>query len=382
MPVGEIIAIGTELLLGEIQDTNTVFIARTFRDAGIDLYRTMIVGDNSERISHAINEAFLRADIVITTGGLGPTVDDPTRSAVAKAFSTDLEFHPELWDQIQNRFQRFHRQATGNNQRQAYIPHGAIPIENQVGTAPAFYIENGSRILVSLPGVPREMEHILKTSVMPLLSAKYELKGIIKAYVLHTAGVGESQVDEWIGDLETQANPTVGLLAHPGQVDIRVTVKAASEAEADTLITEMVKKIRERVKGAIYGSNQETLEGVLSRELNARGWSLAVFESGLGQAIAQPLETAGISAAQYKLSQNGNEPEFIKRLIEENRGQNTADVILGVKFDPGDVRQDLSIALSTPNGFYSAERSYGGPPQSGPAWAVQTTLDFIRRKLD
>jgi len=381
MPVGEIIAIGTELLLGEIQDTNTASIARTFRDAGVDLYRAMIVGDNSERIARAINEALERSDIVITTGGLGPTVDDPTRLAAAIAFSTDLEFHPELWDQIQVRFQRFHRQATDNNRRQAYIPHGAIAIENQVGTAPAFYMQNGKGMLVCLPGVPREMEHILKTSVIPLLSSKSNLKGIIKAHVIHTAGVGESQVDEWIGDLETQANPTVGLLAHPGQVDIRVTAKAASELEADALISKMVEKIRERVGVAIFGSNQETLGQVVCKELKVRGWSLAVIETGFGQAIFQPLESAGVSVFPRVSLQDGCEPRELRRFLDETYSQKTVDVILGAAYYPGSVQQDIHLVLSTPNGTSTADRSYGGPPQAGPAWAVQTALDFIRRKL-
>src|SRR5512135_2170348 len=138
MPAAEIIAIGTELLLGEIQDTNTRYLARLLRDYGVDLYRTTIVGDNVDRIAHAIRESLSRCQIIITTGGLGPTVDDPTRQAVAMAAGTELEFQPQLWDQIQDRFERFGRNPTENNRRQAYIPRGAIAMENPVGTAPAF----------------------------------------------------------------------------------------------------------------------------------------------------------------------------------------------------------------------------------------------------
>ena len=154
MTSAEIIAIGTELLLGEIQDTNTHYLARTLRDDGIDLYRTTIVGDNLERIAQAIREATNRANIVITTGGLGPTVDDPTRQAVALAIGTGTEFRPELWDQIQARFKRFNRLATENNRRQAYIPSGAFAVENPVGTAPAFIVEKPGHVIISLPGVP------------------------------------------------------------------------------------------------------------------------------------------------------------------------------------------------------------------------------------
>ena len=138
MSSAEIITIGTELLLGEIDDTNATYIARELRDVGIDLYRKTTVGDNARRIAQTIQEALQRTDIIITTGGLGPTVDDPTREAVALAVGVETEFRPELWEQIQNRFQRFGRKPTENNKRQAYVPKGAIPVENPVGTAPSF----------------------------------------------------------------------------------------------------------------------------------------------------------------------------------------------------------------------------------------------------
>jgi nicotinamide-nucleotide amidase len=165
MPTAEIIAIGTELLLGEIQDTNTRYLARLLRDHGVDLYRTTIVGDNVERIAQAIRESLARCQIVITTGGLGPTVDDPTRQAAALAVGVDLEFRPELWDQIQDRFKRYNRPATENNRRQAFIPKGAIAVENPVGTAPAFIVETPTQAIVSLPGVTPEMEYLIKKAV-------------------------------------------------------------------------------------------------------------------------------------------------------------------------------------------------------------------------
>ncbi len=141
MPSAEIIAIGTELLLGETTDTNTRFIAHALRSLGVDLYRTHTIGDNAGRIAQSVREALDRTDIVITTGGLGPTVDDPTRQAIAQALGLELEFHPELWEQIVARIARYGRTATENQKRQAYIPAGAIVIENPVGTAPAFIVE-------------------------------------------------------------------------------------------------------------------------------------------------------------------------------------------------------------------------------------------------
>lgn len=381
MPVGEIIAIGTELLLGEIQDTNTSYIARAFRDAGIDLYRTMIVGDNIDRIAQAIREALARADIVITTGGLGPTIDDPTRPAVARAFDAELEFKPELWEQIQVRFQRFHRQATENNQRQAYIPRGSIAIENQVGTAPGFYFNNEQGIVISLPGVPREMEFMLQQKVLPMLIERYELKGIIKSYVLHATGVGESQVDEWIGELETQTNPTVGLSCHPGQIDIRVTAKAASEQEADALIADTVAQVQKRVGMAIFGSNRETLEQVVRSRLEMHKWSLSLTECGVDGSIAERLSAAGYPAVHAHIIPLVCQPEDLQRVALTNRAKDQADVSLAAGYCAGLVQQDLYLYLITPNSTLEANRSYGGPPQSGPAWAVKTALDFVRRNI-
>jgi molybdenum cofactor synthesis domain-containing protein len=159
MPVAEVITIGTELLLGVIQDTNTSFIAKTLNSAGIDIFHASMIGDNEERIALEIRAALKRADIIITTGGLGPTIDDPTRDAVALAFNRRTEFKPELWDQILARFKAYGRTPTENNKRQAFIPEGAVAIPNPVGTAPAFYIEENHKILFSLPGVPSEMKN-------------------------------------------------------------------------------------------------------------------------------------------------------------------------------------------------------------------------------
>ena len=156
MPTLEIITIGTELLLGEITDTNSTYIARTMRDHGIDIYRITTIGDNPNRIANTIKEGLQRADIIITTGGLGPTIDDPTRQAVADAVGRQLVFLDQLWEQIVERYKNFGRKPTENNRRQAYIPENAIPIHNPVGTAPCFIVEQDSKFIISLPGVPQE----------------------------------------------------------------------------------------------------------------------------------------------------------------------------------------------------------------------------------
>ena len=381
MPSAEIIAIGTELLLGEIQDTNTRYLARTLRDAGIDIFRATIVGDNTERIAQAIQEALGRTNIIITTGGLGPTVDDPTRQAVALAIGVETEFRPELWDQIVTRFKRYNRQTTENNRRQAYIPKGAIPVENPVGTAPSFIYETGEHSIISLPGVPREMEFLIEHAILPYLRQRYALKGTIKAKVFHISGLGESQVDECIGDLETYRNPTVGLLAHPGQVDIRVTAKADSIEEADRLIDELAEIVRQRLGDAIFGDDFDTLEEVTAKKLSDLGWKLLVVECGLGGELRGALKRAHFPEEQVVvLPQVSDENNLIKNISKIN-DEFRADAILIVNYQPGVEKQLVKIDIVAPFGKKKDSFSYGGPPASGIPWAVNMSLDYLRRNM-
>lgn len=379
MASAEIITIGTEILLGEIVDTNARYLARSLRDAGIDLYRKTSVGDNSRRIAQAIQQSLERCDIVITTGGLGPTVDDPTREAVALALGVELEYREELWEQIKSRFQRYGRQPTENNRRQAYIPKGAIAIENPVGTAPIFIAELGSQVVISLPGVPREMETLMEISVIPYLHQHFQLHSIIKARVLHSAGTGESQIDDLIGDLEELSNPTVGLAAHSGQVDIRITAKAGSSEEADALIEPVEQTIRQRLGNWIYGADKETLEAIALEALHRNGWTLAVLESGLGGDLIRRLaSTPGPFLGGQMLTEIPS-PEALLASTEDYRQERGADVGLGVAIHPAGVKQDVYFALITPEGRQQFTRPYGGPPGYAPNWALHHSLDIIRK---
>lgn len=255
MPRAEVITIGTELLLGEIVDTNTQEVVRTLRQVGVDVYRTTTVGDNVPRIAAAMKESLSRADIVITTGGLGPTVDDPTRQAVAQAVSAELVFREDLWQQIQDRLHEFHREVTENNKRQAYVPRGAMVLENERGTAPAFILEDPRGTLVALPGVPPEMRYLLENKVLPWLKHRYALKHVILSKNIKTTGAGESKIDDVIADFERLENPTVGLSAHKGSVDVRITAKAGSPEEAQALIKDVENKLRERLSPWIPAEN-------------------------------------------------------------------------------------------------------------------------------
>jgi competence/damage-inducible protein CinA-like protein len=378
MPSAEIITIGTEILLGEIQDTNTRHIALSFRDAGIDLYRTTTVGDNPQRIAEAIQQALIRCEIVLTTGGLGPTVDDPTRAAIALAVGVETEFRPELWDQIRDRFRRFGRLPTENNKRQAYIPKGAIAVENPVGTAPAFIVETDRYAIIALPGVPREMEYLLANAVLPYLRQRFGLQGTIKTRVLHTAGVGESQIDDLIGDLESLANPTVGLAAHSGQVDVRITAKAGSAAEAEALISPVEADIRQRLGGWIYGVDQETLEEVALRNLSERGWKVAVVEAGLGGELVRRLSNRADGFVGGEVLPGRPSPEELLAAVDAYRQSRGAEVGLGVAVHVGAKRHEVHLVVISPSGVQQVTRPYGGPAENAPRWGMHHALDTIR----
>jgi nicotinamide-nucleotide amidase len=364
MPSAEIIAIGTELLLGEIQDTNTRYLALRLRDANIDLFRATMVGDNPQRIAQAIAEALSRSDIVITTGGLGPTVDDPTRLAVAMAVGVDTEFRPELWEQIQNRFQRF-----------------AFAVENPVGTAPAFIVENGEKTVISVPGVPREMEYLIENRVIPYLKEHYHILGTIKACVLHTSGVGESQVDEWIGDLETLSNPTVGLLAHPGMIDIRVTAKASSLEEADRMIGVVVGQITERLGEHIFGRDHDTLEKISQALLEHSGWKFCAAEFGMSGELYKRIKDMPALIEPVLIGSEPILPETLCEQLTRMLGETQAQIALGASYLPGPEKQTVHIITVTSAGQQSITRSYGGPPQQGLPYSVNTAIDYLRRSL-
>jgi len=380
MAKAEILTIGTEILLGEIVDTNSRYIARKLRDHGIDIYWLSTVGDNPERIAEAIRQGMKRSEIIISTGGLGPTVDDPTREAAAMAFGVQNEFRPELWQQVQDRFARFGRTPTENNKRQAYVPKGALAIENPVGTAPAFILETNKNAFIALPGVPREMEHLMEHAVIPYLRKRYGLQGLIKTRILHTAGAGESAIDQQIADLETLSNPTVGLSAHAGAVDIRITAKARSEGEANQLIQPIETELRQRLAEWIYGVDEETLEEIALTHVEQLGWKLAVVESGLGGRLTQRLartEHQAFLGGEVQ-AEHPNQDQLMAdcRSFRQSR---QAEVGIGISLHPAEDKQNLHIVIISPVKESAITRSYGGPPKLAAHWAVNMCLDLVRR---
>jgi competence/damage-inducible protein CinA-like protein len=368
MSSAEILTIGTEILLGEIVDTNTRHIALTLRELGVDLYRTVTIGDNVERIAAAIRDSMAHAEIIITTGGLGPTVDDPTREAVAKALGVETEFREELWQQVTAAIKKYGRKPAENQKRQALVPKGALGVLNPVGTAPAFIVERGRNSIISLPGVPNEMEYILHESIVPYLQKRFDLHEVIKVRVLHTSGLGEGTVDEKIGDLETLPNPTVGLAAHTGVVDIRIAAKAQGEAEAQAMIADIEGRIRARLGDAVFGVDDDRLEKVVLDLLAKRGWSLTAIESGLNGLLARKLPNV--------TSLTGLTAVSLMEALRAAHADSKTDVALGVTVHIADHSADM--ALITPRGEKTHRTTYGGPPSSLPRWAMNLALNWLR----
>ena len=384
----ELIAIGSELVLGEIVDTNSAHIARTLRGIGLSVERTTTIADDLPKITALIKEACARTPIVITTGGLGPTVDDPTRAAVAAALDQGLVFHPELWQQIKERFARWGRIPGENNRQQAYIPEYGTPVENPVGTAPAFWVEHqagyGPGVVISLPGVPREMEFLLTQRVVPYLRERFGLTGCIKARVLRTIGIGESNIDQLIGELEKLVNPTVGLNAHAGNVDIRITATAASEAEADVLIAPVEAQVRAALAEHIYGVDREVIDQVVGRLLEASHRRIAIAEYGtLGQLNAR-LAVIPMAAAVFAGAAPLSADEDLASAAERLRASHGAHIGLALRVFQGAGPMDprgLEYAISDTSGADTQRFGYGGPPASLPIWATTAMLNMLWRRL-
>jgi hypothetical protein len=253
-----------------------------------------------------------------------------------------------------------------------------LVIENPVGTAPAFIVESPRGVVISLPGVPREMETLLVQAVLPFLKKRFDLHEVIKVRTLHASGIGEGSLDELIGDLEILTNPTVGLTAHSGVVDVRIAVKAPTEALADTLIAGVEKDVRSRLGANIFGTDAETLEGVTLEAVALRGWTLACFESGMEGALLTRLARSGHPA--YR---DGNSrlvaPAELAAAAETALQETGASISIGVALAAAGEQQEIHLVLITPRGREERSLTYGGHPRNAPRWAANMALDWLRR---
>ena len=288
----ELLSIGSELLLGQIVDTNSAWISQRLAEVGANIYYKTTVGDNLRRMVEVLSQAVDRSDVVITGGGIGPTEDDLTREAVAKVFGVDVVTHEESLRELRDRYQRRGFIVTKNNEKQAQIPSGAKVVKNPNGTAPAFFMEGETATVICLPGVPFEMKWLMMQEVIPYLQRRFDLRETIHYRVLKVIDMGESAVDDKIGHLIAgSSNPTVGVLARPGQVDVRIASRAESKDDALAMIEPMEVRVRAILGQHIFGVDDETIESVVGELLAKFDASVAVYEDLSGGAVAEVLRT-------------------------------------------------------------------------------------------
>ena len=405
----EIIAIGSELVLGQIIDTNSAFIAGRLLENGIEVIQTTTVGDDLNRMEGVIKGAIDRSRVIITTGGLGPTEDDLTREAIANVTRRPLAFQPHLMEQIEAIFRKRNFRMTENNRVQAYIPEGAIPIENPKGTAPGFIVEDSYWSIISIPGVPSEMEYLIENAVIPYLRKRFRLQQqIIQYRVLRACGLGEGALGLQIKDLMKESkNPSVGTLAAVGDVRIRITAKADDPDGASTLIENMEREIRNRLGSLIYGVDGETLQGNVARELERSNLTLSVVETLTGGIVSQKLGAAGSPSfvqgfvlpsdlSQRKFLQlEPNEFNSIRRdplrftdtMAQKTRDEAGTDIGLALfgraveEQGRGEYGMEIYQSLSTSSGMKNQSYPLGGEVLTVRERASILALDMVRKYL-
>lgn len=355
----EILCVGTELLLGDIVNTNAAYIARELARIGIELYHQTVVGDNPERLKRALNEAFDRADLVVTTGGLGPTFDDVTKETVAAYFGKKMVRNQEAMDRISSYYEKRGIELTDNTKKQADLPEGCIAFQNNHGTAPGLAIEGRGKVVIMLPGPPSEMIPMFDGSAVPYL-LQYSGKTIVSSTV-HFFGIGESLLESRMHEyMLAHNNPSVAPYAKDGEVQVRVTASACTKEEADAMIRPVVAEICRDYGKYLYGVDVGTMQNALVRELRTKGLTIAVAEgcSG-GNVIKRITEVPGsdqvfemgvvtnTSRAREKLA--GVRPETMARygIYSEETAREMAE---GIRRSSG---ADIGIAITGRTGLES-----------------------------
>ena len=291
----EIIAVGTELLLGNIVNTNAQYLSEKLSELGIDVYYQSVVGDNPDRLKACLRQGLERADLLLITGGLGPTQDDLTKETAAELMGFSLELHEPSLERMRAYFKAVNRPMTPNNKKQAMMPKGATVLKNDCGTAPGCMMERDGKTVILLPGPPIEMKTMYERSVRPLLLQKSN--SVISSRTMRLFGIGESKVESLIADLIRQShNPTIAPYAKTCEVHLRLTAKAANEAEAIRMLDKTEEKVSEILGQYCYGYDEDDLETVAVHTLMEQGKTLAVAESCTGGMIAKMItEVAGSS---------------------------------------------------------------------------------------
>jgi nicotinamide-nucleotide amidase len=399
----EIIASGTELLLGEVADVNTSYIANQLTMMGIDLYYASIVGDNYDRFLGVLKHAFERSDIVIITGGLGPTKGDITREVIAGLLNELMVVNPELKQHITDFFSRMHMEMPDNNLKQAMLIPSAIAIPNPLGTAPGWWVEKDRKIIISLPGPPGEMQPMWQKQIFPRL----EKKGgaIIFSRTLKTWGLSEAKVDELVGPYMSLANPTLALYAKPDGIQLRITAKSSTREGAQEIIRGRETELRDILRDKIWGTDNDSLEEIVSRMIIYKGLTLAVVESFTGGLLSCSFSNVSGSQRFYRggliaadegtrrllgIVSNSDSPEpdiqTASRMAALARSKFQADIGIGIdgllqtgadETTPG----QSFLAINLQDGEHNITQIYPGRPNLLARRAVTHVLFSLRKVL-
>ena len=405
----EVVGIGTELLLGQIANTNAQWISERLAEIGVDVLFHDVVGDNHDRIVEVLRLAVARSDAVIVTGGLGPTQDDITREAVAEVAGVALIRRPEIEGWLRRRFERMGRDMPASNLRQADVPEGADVIENERGSAPGLVVSVGDATIFALPGVPAEMRQMVRGAVVPRLVERTGPAGIASRQI-RCVGMAESRIAEALDDLfHGSANPTVAYLAGGGEVRVRLTAKAASLGEAEDLIRPLAEEVATRLGDVVYSTGDEELEQVIGRQLKAAKRTVACAESLTGGGVARRLSAApGASAyfrgsavvytAEAKRSVLGVSADTLERegVVSEACAREMAagarrvfdaDVAVSLTGSAGPEPHDgappgiVWIALEADDVAHARQLRAPGDRETVLRWSEQAALDLLRRHL-
>jgi competence/damage-inducible protein CinA-like protein len=405
----EVVGVGTELLLGQIANTNAQWISQRLAEIGVDVLFHDVVGDNHDRIVEVLRLAVGRADAVIVTGGLGPTQDDITREAVSEVAGVPLIRRPEIEEWLRRRFERMGRDMPASNLRQADVPEGADVIENERGSAPGLVVRTGEATIFALPGVPAEMRQMVRAAVVPVLAERAGPAGIASRQI-RCVGMAESKIAELLDDLfHGSTNPTVAYLAGGGEVRVRLTAKARTLGDAEDLIRPLAEEVAARLGDVVYSTGDEELEHVIGRELRAVRKTVACAESLTGGGVAKRLSAAPGSSAYFrgsavvytaeaKRSLLGVSAETLERegVVSEACAREMAagarrifdaDVSVSLTGSAGPEPHDgarpgiVWIALEADDVAHARELRAPGDRATVLRWSEQAALDLLRRYL-
>lgn len=333
----EVVAVGTELLLGQIVNGNAAHIGAALAQSGFDANHQQVVGDNLGRIEQTLRLAIGRSDAVIITGGIGPTQDDMTREGLCAATGRTMLFSEDYATALRERFASLGREMPESNLRQAQYPEGAELLVNPKGTAPGLVLDHEGTLIFAVPGVPREMEYLLAEEVLPRIRARAGVERVLRSRVVRTWGRGEASVGELLDDLYREGtNPSIAFLASDGEIKVRITASGGSAEEVDALIAPVEATVVERLQPAVFGFDDEAIEPVLLRLLGEKGWTIGTAESATGGLVAARITSIAGASAAYRGSIVAYDVEQKRRML----GVTEAEVEAGV------VSEEMALAMA------------------------------------